>query len=245
MLPGKIMLMPCTYALYMMERFLERVSASRYRNYFILKGGILAASMVGIDKRTTMDIDTSLKGVTLSKSQCKKIVEEIADVDSGDGISFVIKDISEIMDETEYSGVRITVNAILKQIITPLKIDISTGDTITPHEVKYSYKLLLEDRTIQLYSYNLETVIAEKLQTIVARGEINTRMRDFYDLHVLFKLYGGDIDNKIVSEAFYATSRKRGSAIDFDTIDSVVSVIEDNNYMIGNCNNKLNTFGAL
>ena len=172
--------------IYMMERFLERVSVSSYRDNFIIKGGILVTALVGVSLRSTMDIDTSIRNQNLSEEDAKRIITEIKDINLGDGVTFEIKDVSNIMDEMEYPGIRFAMNALMGKLVTPMKIDLSTGDVITPHAVEYEYRLLLEDRTIKLWSYNLETVLAEKYQTILARGLLNTRMRDFYDIRMLF-----------------------------------------------------------
>ncbi len=196
---------------YMMERFLERVANSKYRDNFIVKGGMLVTAMVGVALRSTMDIDTSIKNQNLSVEGATRIISEIMDIDLGDGVSFEIKEISNIMDGMEYPGIRFAMNAIMGQLITPMKIDISTGDVITPHAVEYHYKLLLEDRCMNLWAYNLETILAEKLQTILARGILNTRMRDFYDIRILLLLYEKDIDTNILKQAFRATCKKRGT----------------------------------
>lgn len=175
--------------LYMIERFLERVSISRYNDNFIIKGGVLVTSLIGVALRSTMDIDTTIKNLNLSESDIQRTVKEICAIDLQDDVTFQIKQISHIMDEMEYPGIRITMNAYLNRMLIPMKIDISTGDIITPSEVQHQYKLLLEDRFISLWSYNLETLLSEKLQTVLARGTLNTRMRDFYDLYELTSIY--------------------------------------------------------
>lgn len=197
--------------LYMMERFLERVSNSKYKDNFIIKGGMLVTAMVGVALRSTMDIDTSIKNHNLSAEDARRIVEEIKDIDLGDGVIFEIKEVSNIMDEMEYPGIRFTMNAMMGKLVTPMKIDISTGDVITPRAVEYQYKLLLDDRTISLWSYNLETILAEKLQTVLSRGLLNTRMRDFYDIKILLTIYEKEIDSDILKSAFNATCKKRST----------------------------------
>ena len=197
--------------IYMMERFLERVSLSPYRDNFIIKGGILVTSMVGTFLRSTMDIDTTIRSQALTADTVKRLIGEIKDIDPGDGVVFEIKDVVSIMDEMEYPGIRVNMNAKMGGMVTPVKIDIFTGDTITPHAIEYQYKLLLEDRSIRLWSYNLETVLAEKLQTVLARGVLNTRMRDFYDIRTLLTVYEHDIDEDILSRAFEATCINRGT----------------------------------
>lgn len=188
--------------IYMMERFLERISVSRFRNQFIIKGGILVTSLIGIALRSTMDIDTSIKNLNLSPEDILTDMKEICSIDLHDGVTFQIKQLSQIMDEMEYPGIRITANAYLGQMPIPLKIDVSTGDIITPKEIRYEYKLLLENRSIQLWSYNLETLLAEKLQTILARGTLNTRMRDYYDLYELNQGYKNKISYFYFKECF-------------------------------------------
>lgn len=196
---------------YMMERFLERISLSKYQDKFILKGGMLVAAMVGIDARSTMDIDATVKGVTVGIDAVEEIITSIISVPVDDGVKFRIKHISEIMDEAEYPGIRVSMETEFDRVITPLKIDISTGDAITPREVRYSFKLMLEDRSIEILAYNLETVLAEKLETVVSRATTNTRMRDFYDLHILNQLHGHNIVPTDLRAALIATARKRGT----------------------------------
>ena len=179
---------------YVMERFLERISLSKYRNNFILKGGMLVSAMVGLDTRSTMDIDTTIKNIPLSVENARKMIEEIIAIPIDDGMAFSIKSVSEIMDEAEYSGVRANLEATLETMRTPLKVDISTGDVITPREVSYTFKLMFEERTISILAYNLETVLAERMETVIARGVANTRMRDYYDLYVLQSEYTHTID---------------------------------------------------
>ena len=148
---------------YMMERFLERISLSEYRDNFILKGGMLVAAMVGLDARSTMDLDATVKGTNVNATDIENLIVSIITVPIEDGVTFQLKSISEIMDEAEYPGIRVSMAAAFDGVVTPLKIDISTGDAITPREVRYSFKLMLEDRSIDIWAYNLETVLAEKL----------------------------------------------------------------------------------
>ena len=197
--------------IYMMERFLERIANSKYKDNFVIKGGMLVTAMVGVALRSTMDIDTTIKNQNLSAEDAKRIVNEIKDIDLGDGVSFEIKEVFNIMDEMEYPGIRFTMNAMMGKLVTPMKIDISTGDVITPGAVEYQYRLLLDNRSISLWSYNLETILAEKLQTVLARGLLNTRMRDFYDIRTLLSIYEDDIDNDVLERAFDATCKKRNT----------------------------------
>ena len=196
---------------YMMERFLERISLSEYRDKFILKGGMLVAAMVGLDARSTMDIDATVKGATVGIEEVENMIASIISVPVDDGAEFRLKRISEIMDEAEYPGIRVSMETEFDGVITPLKIDISTGDAITPREVRYSFKLMLEDRSIEILAYNLETVLAEKLETVVSRATANTRMRDFYDLHILSQLHDRSIVPTDLRAALIATAKKRGT----------------------------------
>lgn len=196
---------------YMMERFLERMSLSEYRDKFILKGGMLVAAMVGLDARSTMDIDATVKGAAVSLEAVENMISSIISVPLEDGVEFRIARVSEIMDEAEYPGIRVNMETEFDGVITPLKIDISTGDAITPHQVRYRFKLMLEDRSIEVWAYNLETVLAEKLETVIARATANTRMRDFYDLYLLNRLYGERIVAADLRAALLATAKKRGT----------------------------------
>lgn len=195
--------------IYMMERFLERITYSKYKDDFIVKGGILVTSMIGISMRSTMDIDTTIRNFDLTKEETTRIVNEIKDISLDDHIEFILNDVSDIMDNMEYPGIRIHMDAKLENLIVPIKIDISTGDVITPREIRYEYPLLLENKSIQLWSYNLETILAEKIQTILSRGLLNTRMRDFYDVTTLFDRYNDSINYNDLSLAFDKTCRKR------------------------------------
>lgn len=196
---------------YMMERFLERVSLSEFRDRFILKGGMLVAAMVGLDARSTMDMDATVNGATVGIEEVETMMNRIISVPLEDGVVFRCKHISEIMDEAEYPGIRVAMEATFDGVITPLKIDISTGDAITPRQVRYRFKLMLENRSIEIWAYNLETVLAEKLETAVSRATTNTRMRDFYDLHILNQVYGQSIHANDLRSALAATAKKRGT----------------------------------
>lgn len=213
--------------LYMMERFIERASVSKYKDNFIIKGGILVTSLVGISLRSTLDIDSTIKNQSISENDAKRMIDDICKIDIGDGVSFEVKDSSTIMDEMEYLGIRFTLNVIMDGLITPIKIDISTGDVITPRAIEYQYNFLLEDRTATLLSYNLETILAEKLQAILNRELLNTRMRDFYDIYVLFSMYENTINVDVLKEAFYTTCKKRNS----------INLIKNSNLLINTISN--------
>lgn len=212
--------------IYMMERFLERLAQSEYRDNFIIKGGILVTAMIGVVHRSTMDIDTSMKNLNLSAEDALRVVNQVKDIDLDDGVSFDVKDVSNIMDEMEYPGIRVTMNANVGRLITPLKIDISTGDVITPRAIEFNYDLLLEDRSISLWSYNLETILAEKLQTVLARGILNTRMRDFYDIRMLLDTYEDKVNKVVLKDAFAATCNKRGTDHLQEQAEEIIKIIE-------------------
>lgn len=212
--------------IYMMERFLERLAQSEYRDNFIIKGGILVTAMIGVAHRSTMDIDTSMKNLNLSAEDALRVVNQVKDIDLDDGVSFEVKDVSNIMDEMEYPGIRVTMNANVGRLITPLKIDISTGDVITPRAIEFNYDLLLEDRSISLWSYNLETILAEKLQTVLARGILNTRMRDFYDIRMLLDTYEDKVNKTVLKDAFAATCNKRGTDHLQEQAEEIIKIIE-------------------
>lgn len=214
--------------IYMMERFLERLAQSEYRDNFIIKGGILVTAMIGVAHRSTMDIDTSMKNLNLSAEDALRVVNQVKDIDLDDGVSFEVKDVSNIMDEMEYPGIRVTMNANVGRLITPLKIDISTGDVITPRAIEFNYDLLLEDRSISLWSYNLETILAEKLQTVLARGILNTRMRDFYDIRMLLDTYEDKVNKAVLKDAFAATCKKRGTDHLLEQTEEIIKIIEAN-----------------
>mgnify|MGYP001020887038 FL=1 len=212
--------------IYMMERFLERLAQSEYRDNFIIKGGILVTAMIGVAHRSTMDIDTSMKNLNLSAEDALRVVNQVKDIDLDDGVSFDVKEVSNIMDEMEYPGIRVTMNANVGRLITPLKIDISTGDVITPRAIEFNYDLLLEDRSISLWSYNLETILAEKLQTVLARGILNTRMRDFYDIRMLLDTYKDKVNKAVLKDAFAATCKKRGTDHLQEQAEEIIKIIE-------------------
>ena len=209
---------------YMMERFLERIALSEYRDHFVLKGGMLIAAMVGLDTRSTMDMDATMKGVPVNEESVKNMVEAILAVPVDDGVQFRVKRIQDIMEEADYPGVRVSMETEFDGVITPLKIDFSTGDVITPREVRYRFKLMLESRYIDVWAYNLETVLAEKLESMIHRGVTNTRMRDFYDVHILLCLYEDQLFPDVFHDARLATCRKRGH---LEELADAVSIFDE------------------
>lgn len=208
---------------YMLERLLERVSVSKYRNNFILKGGFLIAAMVGLDTRATMDMDATLKGYPVNEETVRKMFEEICAIKLNDDVTFAFRQIGEIREGDEYTGYRVALTANYPPLAVPLKLDITTGDKITPREIEYSFKLLLEDRSISILAYNLETILAEKLETVISRSDQNTRPRDYYDIYVLTKLQAHNIDLPSLKEALAATCGKRGSA---EIVKGYIAIME-------------------
>ena len=218
---------------FIMERFLERVSVSDYRNHFILKGGMLVASIIGIDMRATMDIDTTVKSLPVNVDDAQRIVSEICAIPLEDNVTFRITSVSDIMTDFEYPGVRMMLEAVLERMRQVIKIDISTDDVITPSAVEYEYKLMFEDRTIPLLTYNIETLLAEKIQTILARGIANTRLRDYYDVHEVIKICAARVDKVILLQAFSATCKKRETVFSKDEMSETLTMIEKDAGMAG------------
>lgn len=208
---------------YMMERLLERIAESEFHDNFILKGGMLVSSMVGFDTRSSMDIDTTIEALPLSREKATEIIEKIISIKLGDNVVFRITKILDIMEEHDYSGLRFVIEGNLDKLKQTIKVDISTGDVITPAAIEYSFPLMLEERTIDIYTYNVETLLAEKIETIIARGEANTRMRDFYDLYILTK-DKNNINKKTLVLALEATSRKRNS---IELLQDAKQIMED------------------
>ena len=211
--------------IFFMERFLERVSLSKYRKNFILKGGMLVASLLGVNMRATMDIDTTVKALPLNGEDAKRIITEICNIPLEDGVTFRIKKVDTIMEDFDYSGVRLFIEASLEKMSNTIKIDISTDDVITPGAIEYAYKLMFEDRSIFVYTYNTETLLAEKLQTIINRGLANTRLRDYYDLCKI-TIYE-KVDWSTLRAAFLATCKKRKTLFLNEKIVNEITLIED------------------
>ena len=197
---------------YMLERLLERISISKYKDNFILKGGMLISAMLGIDSRTTMDMDTTIKGFKLTEENITNKINEICNIKIDDGITFEVQKIELIREDDDYGGYRITFKAnYMESMPVIMKIDITTGDKITYKEIKYSFNLMLEDRKIQIWSYNLETVIAEKFESIIKRGILGTRIRDFYDIYMLLKTQTNNINFNTLKDAVYYTAEHRNT----------------------------------
>lgn len=218
--------------IFMMEHILERISRSEYRDNFILKGGMLVSALVGVDMRSTMDIDTTIRSFSLDESTTTKILNDIFSIDIGDNIIYKVVKVSSIMEDHQYEGLRYIIEGRLDRLKQRVKIDISTGDAITPSAIEYSYKLLLEDRKLDLWSYNIETLLAEKLETVMSRGTVNTRMRDFYDIYLLYKLYNDRIDYIDLQNAFLATCTKRNTLDNIPQIQQIIDSLSESSYIV-------------
>lgn len=198
---------------YMLERLLERISISKYKDNFILKGGMLISAMLGIDSRTTMDMDTTIKGFPLTKDNITNIMDEICNIEIDDNVTLKINKVELIREDDDYGGYRITFEAKYNnEMPVIMKIDITTGDKITYKEIEYSFTLMLEDRKIQIWSYNVETIIAEKFEAIVKRGVLSTRIRDYYDVYMLINTQNKIIDKKTLKDAITLTTQHRGTS---------------------------------
>lgn len=197
---------------YMLERFLERIAASQYKDNFILKGGMLISAILGMSSRSTMDMDTTVKGFELTEESASKILNDICNVKLDDDITFVMNKIELIRENDDYNGYRATFEARFKNSMPVIfKIDITTGDAITYKEIEYDYNLMLEDRKIPIWSYNLETILAEKFEAVIKRGITGTRIRDFYDIYMLTHTQNDKINKKLLSVAINLTSEHRES----------------------------------
>lgn len=216
---------------YMLERLLERISISKYQQNFILKGGFLIAAMVGIDTRATMDMDATIKGLPVNEQVVLEMFEEICKIELEDEVTFSFRNIGEIRDGDVYKGYRVSLSANYPPMEVPLKLDITTGDKIIPKEIEYQFKLLLEDRSISVLAYNLETIMAEKLETIISRGDQNTRSRDYYDIYILAKLQYSNIEPDALKAALHATAERRGSTVVVQDYCRIMDIVRNSAIM--------------
>lgn len=211
---------------YMFERLLVRLSASEYKEKFVLKGGMLVAAIVGLDNRATMDMDTTLKNLPLTPEAIRSALEDICSIAFDDGVVYEIGTISPIRKDDIYGGYRVMLNARFDIMLTPLSIDVSTGDVITPHAVQYNFSEIFDDeKSYELWAYNIETVMAEKVETILRRGIFNTRPRDFYDAYILTTTQKFDIT--VFDDALKATANHRGTTDQIADVPSILHNIEE------------------
>lgn len=212
---------------FMMERLLERIAISEYKDNFVLKGGFLIAAMLGIDLRSTLDMDTTIKGIPVTKENIEEILNEILSIDLGDNVTFTIKNINSIHDISEYEDFRVSLEAKFFTIKVNMKIDITTGDIIIPREVDYSFKLMFEERSIEIKAYNLNTILAEKIESILARNISNTRARDYYDVYMLTSFRKDDINIVDLRSAIIEKAKERDTLIYLDKKEKYIADIEE------------------
>lgn len=212
---------------YMLERLLERISVSNYKYKFILKGGMLITAIVGIDMRNTLDLDATIKGFDLKKDNLENILGEILKIDLDDGVTFEFRSIKEIRQEDEYGGYRVSLDAKFDKLIVPMKLDITTGDVIVPKEVNYKFDLMFEDRSIEILAYNMETVLADKFETIISRNVDTTRARDFYDIYILWTTQQQNFDKELLGQAIVKKFEYRDSMHNLKNIDELMKVIKE------------------
>ncbi|MCM1635798.1 nucleotidyl transferase AbiEii/AbiGii toxin family protein [Latilactobacillus sakei] len=211
-----------------LDDLIDRISNSSYKDNLVLKGGFLIASLIGTDTRSTRDIDTSIVGLQVSEYNMKRVFQEICDIKLPDDIiKLSIIKIDEIREEDEYSGYRIHIRAQIYTTQVDVKVDISTGDVITERAIQYGHKMILEDRTVEIMAYTLETVIAEKLETIVSRADANTRLKDFYDLYLLEHQHKTEIRFDVLKKAIQATSAKRETTNQLGTYISSLTALKE------------------
>lgn len=208
---------------YMLERLLERLSRSQWRDMVVLKGGMLISSLIGVESRVTKDLDTTIRGFTLTHESAERAFSEICVIDVDDGVTFEYVRTEDIRDTDEYPGIRVFLKANYAPMSVSLSVDVTTGDAITPDAIEYEYPLSFDDHSIPLMAYPLPTCMAEKLETVISRGVMNTRPRDYYDIYMLQKTRGDELDSGTLSEALQATAEKRGSAEDMGRFAKVMS----------------------
>ena len=212
---------------FMFEALLKRISVSKYKDKFIIKGGLLLSSIFGVNLRSTMDLDTTIKGLPLDRTTITKVVNEIISIDLKDNIKLEIENIKDIREEELYSGFNINLKAEFDGLRTNLMIDITTGDVITYKEVQFEYKTLFDNEIVNIMTYNYETIIAEKFEAIISRNIDNTRMKDYYDLYMFVNLKWDDINKTILRKAIFNTSKKRETLNYIEEADKYIELINE------------------
>ncbi|MBR4050465.1 MAG: nucleotidyl transferase AbiEii/AbiGii toxin family protein [Clostridia bacterium] len=213
--------------MFLFERVLERLTNSAYKNNFILKGGLLISSMIGIGERTTMDMDITVRGIQMEEDGIVRAVKEILAVDVSDGIEFEYQSIEPIREDDAYNNFRIHLRAKYGKIDSPMKIDVTTGDVITPAAIQYDFPMLFDDKTVPVMAYTLETVLAEKYETIIRRNIGTTRSRDYYDLHTLFRSRKFEVRTEVLKAAVLHTAKKRDSLKDIEDWRDIIKDIRE------------------
>lgn len=217
------------FQMFYFERLLERISKSSYKDRIILKGGVLLSSIIGEDERTTKDMDATLKGIQLEKEKILKMFNEILNIKIDDGVCFELINIKDIRLEDEYGGFRLNILASLDKNKTYITVELTAGDIITPREIKYSYNCIFEDKKIFIMAYTLETIIAEKFQTIMSRGVLNTRLKDFYDIYVLINTKINEINLEMLKLAIKKTFNKRETDYDISEFNLILEDLKESN----------------
>lgn len=212
---------------FMFEALLKRISVSKYKDKFIIKGGLLLSFIFGVNLRSTMDLDTTIKGLPLDRTTITKVVNEIISIDLKDNIKLEIENIKDIREEELYSGFNINLKAEFDGLRTNLMIDITTGDVITYKEVQFEYKTLFDNEIVNIMTYNYETIIAEKFEAIISRNIDNTRMKDYYDLYMFVNLKWDDIDKTILRKAIFNASKKRETLNYIEEADKYIELINE------------------
>lgn len=219
------------YQMFFFEKILDRISVSKYKYNIILKGGLLLSSIIGENLRTTKDMDASLKSILLDKENIYEIFKDILSIDLNDNTNFEIQDIKDIRAEDEYGGFRINVLGNFEQLKVNMFIEVSTGDVITPKEIEYKYKCIFEERDIPILAYTVETILAEKFETIITRSILNTRLKDFYDFYILFN---ENINKEQLLNAIKNTFRNRGIDINIQKFKEVIELLETDKTILNN-----------
>lgn len=217
----------------MFEALLKRISVSKYSDNLIIKGGFLLSSLFGVDYRTTLDLDTTLKGVPLEKENIEKIMNEIINIDVGDNIKMSIFSINDIRVEEIHPGFSVHINADSEGLKKHLLIDITTGDVITYREIKFSYKTIFDESVINIMAYNMETIIAEKFEAVLSKNIENTRMKDYYDLYVFSTLKWNVVDKVLLKKAIYNTCNKRNSINYLNNSAEYISLVANDSKIKG------------
>lgn len=213
--------------MFLFERVLERLANSAYKNNFILKGGLLISSMIGIGERTTMDMDTTVRGIQMEEDEIVKAVKEILAVDVGDGIVFEYQGIEPIREDDAYNNFRVHLRAKYGKIDSPMKIDVTTGDVITPAAIQYDFPMLFDDKSVPVMAYTLETILAEKYETIIRRNIGTSRARDYYDLHTLYRSRKDEVRPDVLKAAVLHTAQKRDSVQDIEDWHDIIKDIRE------------------
>lgn len=226
--------------MYFFERLLYRISISKYKNNFILKGGLLLSAIFGDERRTTQDMDTMIKGLPLDMKTLENIINEIININQNDNISFKIKNTKEIRIIDKYSGLKVNLIGFKEHLQVPLSIDITVGDPITPRELEFKYKCMFDDSYISIMAFNKETIIAEKFETFITDNILNTRTKDFYDLYMLLTKFYNEINKDTLVKAIKNTFKRRETNFDVEKIVKTFSLIKDSDKLRQNFKNYRN-----